>query len=469
MRIASRLAVIAVAGLGLAATVPAATSLAQPAQAVAQGAAASAPRTSGRSPGGGTTTRLWLARYDGLGHGASGLAAAVSPDGSTVYVAGVLDTTFGTGNAAAVVAYNTATGARLWTVRFAGGGASRGSQFDHVAVSPDGSTVFAAGYNAPKGASQDQYLTAAVNAATGATRWANSSGTTGQAGSMTLSPDAATVFVTGSGGTIAYSAATGATVWTTRDDVISGFAAAASPEGSAVFVAGFTSGTPGIAAYNATSGATVWTASTTDVQIAAIAISPDGSKVFVTGTANGTTGRGSNTEAYSTTTGATLWTSATDVVPDLSPGADGMAVSPDGTKVFITGTVNGTGRLEKYYGTAALSAATGTRSWESRYPVTKPPLGGAAISIAVSPDGSKVFATGSTPGTKQANYTGYGTVAYNATTGARLWAALEHGAFAGFAHAVAVSPDGSKVFVTGEIETAQPTSKPILTTVAYGS
>jgi DNA-binding beta-propeller fold protein YncE len=173
--------------------------------------------------------------------------------------------------------------------------------------------------------------------------------------------------------------------------------------------------------------------------------------------------------AYNSTTGAALWTAATDVVPNLSPGADGMTVSPDGTRVFITGTVNGTNRLQKYYGTAALSAATGTRSWEARYPVAKPPIGGAALSIAVSPDGSKVFVTGSTPGTKQAQFTGYGTVAYNATTGALLWTALERSAYVGFAHAVVVSPDGAKVFVTGELETAQPTSKPIMTTVAYGS
>jgi hypothetical protein len=39
----------------------------------------------------------------------------------------------------------------------------------------------------------------------------------------------------------------------------------------------------------------------------------------------------------------------------------------------------------------------------------------------------------------------------------------------GYPFALAVSPDGAKVFVTGEIETAQPASKPILTTVAYGS
>jgi DNA-binding beta-propeller fold protein YncE len=74
--------------------------------------------------------------------------------------------------------------------------------------------------------------------------------------------------------------------------------------------------------------------------------------------------------------------------------------------------------------------------------------------VAVNPSGTQVFVTGSSDG-GTATGSGYATVAYSAVTGARLWASRYNGlgSAAGAAPdagcCVIVSPDGTRVFVTG--------------------
>ena len=73
----------------------------------------------------------------------------------------------------------------------------------------------------------------------------------------------------------------------------------------------------------------------------------------------------------------------------------------------------------------AYSAATGARLWVKRYngPASKADR---AASVAVSPGGTRVFVTGSsetsTPSVEHPGfYDDYATVAYDAATGAQLW------------------------------------------------
>src|SRR5580698_6027040 len=171
------------------------------------------------SPG----SKLWVARYDGSGNGSEAHAVAVSPTGATVFVTGQ---SYGTnsGYDYATVAYNAATGARLWVARYNGPGNSSDIA-NAMVVSPTGETVFVTGLSL--GATSGYgYATVAYNAATGAQQWvARYNGRGNGAQSLAVSPHGDTVFVTGyslqassddSYATIAYNAATGAQQWVAR-------------------------------------------------------------------------------------------------------------------------------------------------------------------------------------------------------------------------------------------------------------
>jgi outer membrane protein assembly factor BamB len=128
-------------------------------------------------------------------------------------------------------------------------------------------------------------------------------------------------------------------------------------------------------------------------------------------------------------------------------GAYSVAASPTGKVVFVTGQgVEASGNLD--YATVAYNAATGAQLWAKSY--NDGPNGySAANSVAVSPDGKTVFVTGLS-GLNSVNLD-YATVAYNAATGAQLWVARYNGPanLDNEATSVAVSPTGAMVFVTG--------------------
>ena len=179
-------------------------------------------------------------------------------------------------------------------------------------------------------------------------------------------------------------------------------------------------------------------------------MSPDGTKVFVTGYSIGQVGSAFATIAYRASTGARLWVARYPAGgKSFSGGAPhSIAVSPDGAMVFVTGhRLNTAGRTD--YATVAYRAATGARVWAVRY---NGPAGreDSAVAVAVSPHGTTVFVTGSSQSAGLAH--DYATVAYRAATGARLWAKRYNTAGNGDdqATALAVSPNGQLIFVTGE-------------------
>jgi len=153
--------------------------------------------------------------------------------------------------------------------------------------------------------------------------------------------------------------------------------------------------------------------------------------------------------------GARLWASHFAGPGHVGDRAKAVAIGPDGMTVFVTGTfvLTSSPILREQYGTIGYAAATGRRLWVSRY-------GGAgdadvAAAIAVSPGGRAVFVTGESvrPVTNHSSASAYATVAYDAVTGRQLWASRSTGHGAGnelAAKAITVSPDGRTVFVTGE-------------------
>jgi hypothetical protein len=424
------------------------------------------------SPG----SKLWVARYDGSGNGSEAHAVAVSPTGATVFVTGQ---SYGTnsGYDYATVAYNAATGARLWVARYNGPAHNPNLALDadmaySVGVSPDGGTVFVTGQSYGTNSGYD-YATVAYNAETGARLWVaryNGPGNSSDiANAMVVSPTGETVFVTGlslgatSGygyATVAYNAATGAQQWVARYNGRGNGAQslAVSPHGDTVFVTGYslqTSSDDSYAtiAYNAATGAQQWVAryngpgNSSDIANA-IVVSPAGGTVYVTGQSY-TTSSGDDyaTVAYNAATGAQQWVARYNGPGNGQDIAYSVVVSPAGGTVYVTGASAGYISGDDY-ATIAYNAATGAQQWLARY---NGPGNGQDIasSVAVSPTGATVYVTGRSDGTSSSS--DYATVAYNAATGAQQWVARYNGPGNGkdAASAVAVSPTGGTVFVTG--------------------
>ncbi len=127
--------------------------------------------------------------------------------------------------------------------------------------------------------------------------------------------------------------------------------------------------------------------------------------------------------------------------------ADAVAASPDGRRVYVTGQSPGVSSGDDV-ATIAYDAATGTELWEQRYDGGASGLDGGAA-IVVSPDGSRVYVTGGTATTAEGR--DFTTLAYDAVTGSPLWIRNYNGPANGDdgATAIGVSPDGGTVVVTG--------------------
>jgi sugar lactone lactonase YvrE len=420
--------------------------------------------------------KLWGHRYNGPRSKADDATALeVSPDGSTVFVTG---SSLGLTSAAdyTTIAYDAPTGHRLWTMRYDGTGGG-GDQAVALGVSPNGSTVFVTGSSRGLAGDRD-FATVAYDAPTGTQLWikryAGPGNGTDRPNALAVSPDGSQVFVTGRSigsstssnswdyATVAYDASAGTKLWTQRyddpassDDLAN--ALGVSPDGSTVFVTGQSAGSPAIyeiatIAYDATTGDPLWTKRFDDPETAddvanALGVSPDGSTVFVTGY-----GRSASTDfdyqtvAIDTTTGDPVWSKRYNGPADYEDVANALGMSPDGSQIFVTGVSWATLIQGANYATVAYDAATGAEQWVGRYTRT---TYDAAKALAVSPDGSAVFVTGMSNG--DTGRLDFATVAYDTSTGTELWVRRYNGPANNTdqANAIGVNPDGSAVYVTG--------------------
>jgi DNA-binding beta-propeller fold protein YncE len=291
---------------------------------------------------------LWQRRYNGPDNlQDQAIAIAASPDSSALFVTGSSKGN-GTEFDYATVSYDATTGFERWVSRYAGAcycaDMARG-----LAASTDGSTLFVTGDG--YGPRQYDFHTIAYDTATGSTRWTARSDVKGRydsANFIVAASDGSTIFVTGWSGfgvgqdedwlTIAYNAMTGGELWRRRlrgasasNDTPEG--AAISTDGSRLYVTGRT--WPGIfttylvtVAYDTATGSVLWRIHHKG-EGCCIVGSPIDSTIYVS--------QGGRNEravaAFDGLTGALLW-----VVPDTS---GRLALSPDGARVFVVGTVAG--------------------------------------------------------------------------------------------------------------------------------
>jgi hypothetical protein len=240
------------------------------------------------------------------------------------------------------------------------------------------------------------------------------------------------------------------------------YSIATSPGGKRVFVTGSSAGDGadyGTVAYATSTGQRLWTArydgpvGGTDMAVD-IAVSSDGSAVFVTGVSDARGGVGWATVAYDAASGSTIWSRR------HRGGAQAVAASLDGSMVFVTGSAHGD------FATLAYDATTGATRWASRYdgPAN---LDDGAASIFVTAD--RVFVTGTSYGSA-ATLGDYATVALDAARGHRIWVRRYNGPGDGydFAASVVGGADGSRIFVTGDSAAADGTTDDFAT-VAYDS
>jgi hypothetical protein len=452
---------IAVAGLGLA---------------VAAAAGLAISRATVAHPGQGPM--LWTSRSNGPGNlGDQASSVAVSPDGKTVVVTGLSTGASGRKDYA-TIAYSAATGARLWVRRYGGPGGAQANP-SAVAISPSGDRAFVTGRAPDPGAGgyppRSDYVTVAYDLKDGKQLWV--SGHNGgpsydvqRSDVLAVGPDGRTVFVNGPTNagylTIAYSAATGAQLWARVEapgrDFVSFMAASAlaiSADGRTVLTAWAGQAAPKVhppalttVAYSAATGARLWARSsqaTTEVEggTPAISVSPRGGTVFVSGTSSrGRPPVGAYvTIAYDIVSGAQKWARSYPAPGHGDGSASGLAVSPSGTMVYVTGSSSSVAGWihASAYTTVAYRAATGAQAWVRRHSdghSADPSF------IAVGRSG-RVYVTGS-PGSAE-----YATVAYSAA-GVQLWARRYRGrGLEAYARWLAVNPITGVVYVTGFIST----------------
>lgn len=214
-----------------------------------------------------------------------------------------------------------------------------------------------------------------------------------------------------------------------------------------------------------------------------VVVSPDGGQVYATGVTTSPDGDlDYATVGYDAVDGRLLWSQVYD-----GPGAAkddapfGMAVAPDGRHLYVTGWSTGEVEYDSDYATVAYALSDGTvdRPGNGRGPKPRPeghPGGGPgevsapgaelawvarydglgqnrserANAVAVDPDGGRVYVTGDSYAGPGGGDYAYATVAYDAVGGQQLWDARWSGSRGGFSAANAVVAGAGRVLVTGQ-------------------
>ncbi|HVM21016.1 MAG TPA: PQQ-binding-like beta-propeller repeat protein, partial [Egibacteraceae bacterium] len=229
-------------------------------------------------------------------------------------------------------------------------------------------------------------------------------------------------------------------------------------------------------AYDAATGQELWSRiwdgrpDATDVG-KTITVTPNGRTVIVGGVTT-TAERDLDyvTVAYDAAKGREMWAkTATGLRPGGSDVLNGIAMSPRGDLVYVTGESAGVEQYDADYLTIAYDVRNGRVAWQQRFAGIDEGGSDRGRSVAVSPDGSQVYVTGDSYGGRRDGTTqyDYATVAYDARSGAQRWVARYGGPMAGFNYPVAVAASADRVVVTGQSRGATAEDVRDYGTVAY--
>jgi hypothetical protein len=271
---------------------------------------------------------------------------------------------------------------------------------------------------------------------------------------------------------VAYDRVTGAVRWTAREDGRAYFSphhAVLSPDGTRLYLAsaaydgwpiGDVDSRMVTSAYDTATGARLWSAAW-DARPdkvdnpKGIVVAPDGGEVYVTGVTTAADGALDYVTVAYRADGREQW--ARTYAGPKAGGSDapfGIAVSPDGDTLAVTGWSEGTTEYDNDYATVAYSlrGRGGRELWVARYDGIGADKSDRANAVAI--DGGRVYVTGdSYAGTTGTGYD-YATVAYDLATGAQLWDARWSGGRGGFNAATAVAAAAGRVVVTGQSSAA---------------
>ena len=417
---------------------------------------------------------IWRRVFSGPGGQNSAFDVAVAPDGSAIYATGIVIAPTDCCEAVETIAYDPDNGDTLWETRYSGG---LGDDVpSDIAVSPDGATVYVTGATNTSATGAD-FLTLALDASDGAQRWASTFGGSGDrtpevAEALAVSPDGHTVVVTGEMEegtsqrsiplTIAYDAASGSQRWMRSDPSAlfgGGRYIRISPDGADAFVAaqfsenGETSLTRTYA-YETAAGNESWRSTFRGGAGGSgpngIALAPDGSRLYLTATtitAEGAAGTMA-VVSYDASIGARVWKRQTPGFKGLGASAASIAVTPDGSTILVGGSTNRFGRRVAAF-LWAIDAA-GDPQWR-RVHQRSGDVWDAMNSIAVSPDGSRVYLSGNgCPTTFCDGPRAWLTLAYSLPDGTLQWSARYTGPDADNGESsLAVTPDSTKLVVVG--------------------
>lgn len=433
---------------------------------------------------------LWSSFHDGpANYMDEAKYVVVSPDGSTVFVAGDVYTSGSHEFQDAkidveVLSYNATTGQRLWTASYTSvGGLWDSDMARGLAVAPDGQRVYVTASSWPAKTKAD-YVTFALDATTGQRIWLTTfDGPAHEKDhpvTVAASPDGSLVYVTGDVwmddslrsdlATIALNATKGNLVWSSFFGASSGGSAAldlptrviVNHDSTRVYVVANAqyAGPMDITTlgYDAKAGTLLWASTYSSAGDSAdwpndIAVSPDGARVFVTGGSRMSPGNADLvTLAYDSAKGATLWTRR---FTDPEPGDDvglAVAVDPDGSRIYVLGSYEKDG-FNLDFATLAYEAATGTQQWLSIYSglVDTPAVASNEWprDLEVSSDGSALVLAGT--GASEATKFDLVTLELDPATGAERWVKRLDGPrhHHDWAKSIALGPDGFRVFVAG--------------------